>query len=278
MTVPTAVHFCWTYHSTCPADHIDARSRGNLLAEFSSSRRWRNVVSAASDPTVASRAGANRLLRTKPQVRLANLFSYRTITGTSSLFHTQALPLVETRILRPRMSRELDAQQPRASHGPQPRTRLVHGCGLATGRAQLRNATGHGPATEMFSPRPQSRQQIVRVHDQATDRAGHGQATVSSSDCPRPVRGAGMSASANRLQSRLVQELASARPLTVHRLSVSSTQPTQFPLKSLMLAGMTSFDLMSFHKTFAQFPRGDRRISTLCTQSESRLFKRRHQN
>lgn len=31
MTVPIAVHFCWTYHSACPSDHIDARSRGNLL-------------------------------------------------------------------------------------------------------------------------------------------------------------------------------------------------------------------------------------------------------
>jgi hypothetical protein len=80
MTVPTAVHLCWTYHSACPSDHIDARSRGNLLAEISSSRRWRDVVSAASDPTVTSRAGADRLLRTDPQVRLTNLFSYRTIT------------------------------------------------------------------------------------------------------------------------------------------------------------------------------------------------------
>ena len=54
----------------------------------------------ASDPTVTSRAGADRLLRTEPQVRLTNLFSYRTITGTSSLFHTHALPLVSTRFLR----------------------------------------------------------------------------------------------------------------------------------------------------------------------------------
>jgi hypothetical protein len=100
MTVPTAVHFCWTYHSACPSDHIDARSRGDLLAEISSSRRWKDVVSAASDPTVTSRAGADRLLQTEPQVRLTNLFSYRTITGTSSLFHTQALPLSFVRFLR----------------------------------------------------------------------------------------------------------------------------------------------------------------------------------
>jgi hypothetical protein len=120
MTVPTAVHFCWTYHSACPSDHIDARSRGNLLAEISSSRRWRDVVSAASDPTVTSRAGADRLLRTEPQVRLTNLFSYRTITGTSSLFHTQALLLRQRRSLRPRSGRGLDAECPRNSPANRP--------------------------------------------------------------------------------------------------------------------------------------------------------------
>ena len=54
----------------CLSDRIDACSRGNHLAAVSSSCRWRDVVSAASDPTVASRAGADRLLRTEPQVRL----------------------------------------------------------------------------------------------------------------------------------------------------------------------------------------------------------------
>jgi len=72
MTVPIAVHFCWTYHSACPSDHIDARSRGDRLAASSSSDRWRRVVSAAFDPTVASRADADRLLRTEPQVRLTS--------------------------------------------------------------------------------------------------------------------------------------------------------------------------------------------------------------
>ena len=111
MTVPTAVHFCWTYHSACPSDHIDARSRGDLLAEISSSRRWKDVVSAASDPTVTSRAGADRLLRTEPQVRLTNLFSYRTITGTSSLFHTHALLLPVGRFLSPHIGQGAATRQ-----------------------------------------------------------------------------------------------------------------------------------------------------------------------
>jgi len=56
----------------CLSDRIDARSRGDRLAAFSLSGRWRDVVSAAFDPTVASRADADRLLRTEPQVRLTN--------------------------------------------------------------------------------------------------------------------------------------------------------------------------------------------------------------
>ncbi len=70
MTMPKAVHLCWVFHSACPSDHIDARSRGNNLAAISSSGRWRDIVTAASDQTVTSFANAARLLRTESQVRL----------------------------------------------------------------------------------------------------------------------------------------------------------------------------------------------------------------
>ena len=94
MTMPTAVHLCWVFHPACPSDRIDACSRRNHLAAVSSSLRWKDVVSAASDPTVASRASADRLLRTESQVRLTNFISYRTIIVTTS-FHTDALLLVK---------------------------------------------------------------------------------------------------------------------------------------------------------------------------------------
>src|SRR6266540_2460099 len=94
-----AVHLCWAFHPACPSDHTDARSRGNLLAEISSSRRWREVVSAASDPTVTSRASADRLLRTEPQVRLTTRWSHRTITRTSSLSRTYPFSLGHDELL-----------------------------------------------------------------------------------------------------------------------------------------------------------------------------------
>jgi hypothetical protein len=96
MTMPKAVHLCWVFHSACPSNRIDARSRGNNLAAISSSRRWRDVVTAASDQTVASFASADRLLRTESQVRLTTFISYRTIIVTT-LFHTHALLLTLVR-------------------------------------------------------------------------------------------------------------------------------------------------------------------------------------
>ena len=111
MTMPEAVHLCWVFHSACPSDRIDARSRGNNLAAISSSRRWRDVVPAASDPTVTSRASADRLLRTESQVRLTIFMSYRTIIVTT-LCHTEALPLVWTRFLRLANSSPKTARSP----------------------------------------------------------------------------------------------------------------------------------------------------------------------
>ena len=100
MTMPEAVHFCWTYHSACLSDHIDARSREEHLAEFPSSSRSRDVVLAASDRTVASNVSANRLLWTEPQVPLTNRNSYRTIIVISSC-HTHALLLPRARAFCP---------------------------------------------------------------------------------------------------------------------------------------------------------------------------------
>ena len=55
-----AVHMCWAYHPVQPSDRLDAGSLGDILAVVSSPNWWKYIVSAASDPTVASHAGADR--------------------------------------------------------------------------------------------------------------------------------------------------------------------------------------------------------------------------
>ena len=99
LTMLMAVHLCWAFHSACPSDRIDARSLGNHLTAFSASQGCQDVVSAASDKTVTSFAGADRLLRTESQVWFTHFISCQTITVTPS-FRTHALPLPTGRFLR----------------------------------------------------------------------------------------------------------------------------------------------------------------------------------
>ena len=230
MTVPTAVHFGWTYHSACPSDHIDARSRGNFLAEISSSRRWRDVVSAASDPTVTSRAGANRLLRTEPQVRLTNLFSYRTITGTPSLFRTEALPLVATRILRPRMSRGVSAERPRNVNGSRPRQQPVRARDSTTNWAQPRTVHVREQSAIAFYPRPQMRQGTVPGHERASASALREQAVASVRTRPPSVHGLGRFTSSTAPLARTVLDSRLATARSDQHIRVSISPPTQFPV------------------------------------------------
>ena len=114
LTMLMAVHLYWAFHPACPSDRIDARSLGNHLTAFSASQGCQDFVPAASDKTVTSFAGAGRLLRTESQVRFMLFMSYQTITVTPS-FHTHALLLVGTRILRPHIIPQLSAGFPRDS-------------------------------------------------------------------------------------------------------------------------------------------------------------------
>jgi hypothetical protein len=140
----------------------------------------------------------------------------------------QALPLVVTRILRPRMSREVNAQRPRMSSGLRPRQEPVRDRELATGRARSSKDQKRGQAADAGSLYPQSRQQIVRVREQAAGQNSRGQATVTDVIRPSSVRDAGMSATTNWPQPRADCKSSANKALTVHRLCVSIAPPTEF--------------------------------------------------
>ena len=142
----------------------------------------------------------------------------------------QALPLVATRILRPRMSRGAGTEQPRNSSARRPRQWPVRDPDSATGRAQSRKSPERDQSAVAFCPRPQSRQRIVRVHEPSTDQSGQAQAKAMSSSCPRSVRDSGMSASANRPQPRADRESSSTRPPALHRICVATAPTTEFPV------------------------------------------------
>lgn len=143
----------------------------------------------------------------------------------------QALPLVVTRILRPRMSREVDAQQPRMSDGQRPRQEPVRDRELAVGSAQSRRNQKLEQVADAFSPRPQSWPRIVRVRELAAGQKSRDQATVTDVIRPSSVRDAGMSAATNWPQPRTDRKSSAKGTLAVHRLCVSIAPPTEFPVR-----------------------------------------------
>ena len=140
----------------------------------------------------------------------------------------QALPLVVTRILRPRMSREVDAQQPRIRGSQRPRQGPVRDRELAVGGAQSRRNQKRRQAADAGSPHPQSRQQIVRVRELAAGQSSRNQATVTDVIRPSSVRDAGTSATTNCPQPRAERKSSANGTLAVHRLGVSIAPPTEF--------------------------------------------------
>lgn len=143
----------------------------------------------------------------------------------------QALPLVVTRILRPRMSRDVGAQQPRTNKGLRPWTGPVRDPELAIGRAHSRKGRKLGQAADAGSPYPQSRQHIVRVPELAAGQSSRDPATVTNVICPCSVRDDRMSVSTNRPQQQAGRNSTATRTLAVHRLCVSIAPPTEFPVR-----------------------------------------------
>lgn len=140
----------------------------------------------------------------------------------------QALPLVVTRILRPRMSRGVAAQKPRMSGGQRSRQEPVRDRELAVGSAQSRRNQKRGQAADAGSPYPQSWQQIVRVREQAAGLNSRDEATVTDVICPSSVRDAGMSATTNWPQPRADRKSSVNGTLAGNRLCVSIAPPTEF--------------------------------------------------
>lgn len=142
----------------------------------------------------------------------------------------QALPLVATRILRPRMSRGAGTEQPRNSSARRPRQWPVREPDSATVRAQSRTNQRRAQAADAFSPRPKSWQRIVRVHEPATEQSSQEQAKAMSSVCPCSVHDVGASSSTNRPQPRADRESSATRTQAVHRICVATALPTEFPV------------------------------------------------
>ena len=147
------------------------------------------------------------------------------------VFNTgQALPLVGTRILRPRMGRGVSAEQPRNINGSRPRQQPVREHGLIMLRAQTRIFHVHEQSAIAFCPRPQSRQETVLGHERELDSAVREQAVAMARTCAPSVRDLEMSTSLTRPRAGKVRGSQPAMACPHQRIRVSVSPPTQFPV------------------------------------------------
>lgn len=140
----------------------------------------------------------------------------------------QALPLVATRILRPRMSRGVSAEQSRNIIGSRPRQQTVREPDLAKHRAHLRVVHVREQSAIAFRPRPQTRQRTVLEHAHASASAIREQATASGRTQPPSVHDLDRSSTAPLTRTFHGSQLAMACPR--QRIRVSVSPPSAFPV------------------------------------------------
>lgn len=140
----------------------------------------------------------------------------------------QALPLVATRILRPRMSRGVSAEQPRNVIDSRPRQQPFRECGLVTHGAHPRVVHVREQSTIAFCPRPLTRQRTVLERGQASVSTGREQATVAARTQSPTVLDFGKSASSIAPPTRTYHGPQLAMACRGQRIRVSVSPPNAF--------------------------------------------------
>lgn len=142
----------------------------------------------------------------------------------------QAVPLVATRILRPRMSRGVSAEQQRNIIGSRPRQQPVREPDLAKHRAHPRVVHVREQSAIAFCPRPQTRQGTVLGHGHASASAIREQAAAAARTQPPSVHDLGRSTSLTAPPTRTFRGSHLATGSSIQRICVSVPPPTEFPV------------------------------------------------
>jgi len=142
----------------------------------------------------------------------------------------QALPLVATRILRPRMSRGGSAEQSRNAIGSRPRQQPVREPGLTIHRAHPRAVHVREQSAIAFCPRPQTRKRTVLEHGQGSALAIREQATTSDRTQPPSVHDLGRFTSSTAPLTRTFRRSQLAMACPRQRIRVFVSPPTRFPV------------------------------------------------
>jgi hypothetical protein len=141
-----------------------------------------------------------------------------------------ALPLAGARLLRPRGSRSVSAEQPRDIIGSRPRQQPFREPDLAKHRAHPRAVHVREQSALAFCPRPQTRQGTVLGHGQASASAIREQAAAAARTQPPSVHDFGKSTSSIAPPTRSFHGSPLATGCSTQRSRVSVSPPTQFPV------------------------------------------------
>ena len=142
----------------------------------------------------------------------------------------QALPLVATRILRPRMSRGVSAEQPRDINGSRPRQQPVREPDLAKHRAHPRAVHVRYQSAIAFWSRPQTREGTILGHGQASASAIRAQASAAARTQPPSVHDLGRFTSSTAPPTRTFHGSHLAMACPRQRIRVSVSPPSAFPV------------------------------------------------
>jgi hypothetical protein len=141
-----------------------------------------------------------------------------------------ALPLVVTRILRPRRSRGVSANCSREVCGLWPRTRQLRELDSAGNRTRTGISHVPGQSVSAFNPRQQSRLRTVHIRARATASFVREQAIKTDAQRPQSVRSREQFTAANSPRTRTVHERGLAMNWPCRCLAVSMPPPVYFPV------------------------------------------------
>ena len=149
-----------------------------------------------------------------------------------SMFKTgQALPLVLTRFLRPRISRGEYSKGTRDIDRSWPRTRHIREQEQSENITLTRPMRVRKQSMSALSPRPQSRSQTDRIRERIAVSPVQGQTSSVDTHCPRTVHSPGLATSANSSRSGILREPRLARNCPRRRILISMQSPARFQVR-----------------------------------------------
>lgn len=142
-----------------------------------------------------------------------------------------ALPLVRTRFLRPRSSRDEGAGQPRQVCGSWPQSRQIRDLDSVGNRTCPQTVRVRGQSMSAFSPRPQSRPRSICELDHAWASTVREPAAATGLNCPQTIRRLELCVAANSPCPRTVRKPGPAKSWPRRCITVFILPPISFPVR-----------------------------------------------